>query len=162
MGTRGLFGFKHKGKYYLIYNHCDSYYSGLGKKIVKEIKYMLDNNLLDKWIYMLENIKIIDYTVNPTEEDIKQLEQYTNLKVSSRSTNDWYCLTDGCDSLIKVLESGYILHLDTSDLYEGDVEFTYVLNFDNKTLEVGPNDYYAYPLDKLPNYGYCMDETLKY
>lgn len=38
MGTRGYFGFYFKGKYYLIYNHSDSYPAELGKNLVEQIK----------------------------------------------------------------------------------------------------------------------------
>ena len=38
MGTRGNYIFRHNGKYYVFYNHFDSYFSGLGAKIVAEIR----------------------------------------------------------------------------------------------------------------------------
>lgn len=41
MGTRGLFGFYYKGKYYLCYNHFDSYFSYLGKNLIREIIKMI-------------------------------------------------------------------------------------------------------------------------
>lgn len=37
MGTRGLRVYRVHGIYYQIYVHCDSYPTGLGKKIAKEI-----------------------------------------------------------------------------------------------------------------------------
>ncbi len=60
MGTRGLFGFKWKGKYYLAYNHYDSYFDGLGIDLIKEIIKMIKENKINEWIHLLENIKIID------------------------------------------------------------------------------------------------------
>jgi len=44
MGTRGHFGFRYKKKYYMIYNHFDSYFEGLGKDLLEEIKEMINNN----------------------------------------------------------------------------------------------------------------------
>ena len=38
MGTRGNYIFRRKGKYYIFYNHFDSYFSGLGQDIVKELR----------------------------------------------------------------------------------------------------------------------------
>lgn len=38
MGTRGNYIFRRNGKYYVFYNHFDSYFSGLGNKIVAEIR----------------------------------------------------------------------------------------------------------------------------
>ncbi len=38
MGTRGLYGFRYKGRYILFYNHWDSYCDGLGNQILSELK----------------------------------------------------------------------------------------------------------------------------
>ena len=135
MGTRGLFGFYFKSKYYLIYNHFDSYPDGLGDKLIKEIIEAIKNGELDKWMKMLLDIKIVSTEKQPTTEDITELEKYTNLEVSYRSKNDWYCLlykTQG--SFKKVLESGYLLIEPNSEKLQGDIfiEYSYVLDFDNK------------------------------
>ena len=37
MGTRGWFAFLYKGEYYRVYNHWDSYFTGLGVKLVNEL-----------------------------------------------------------------------------------------------------------------------------
>jgi hypothetical protein len=37
MGTRGLLFIRWKGRYYIYYNHWDSYPEGLGKAIVEKI-----------------------------------------------------------------------------------------------------------------------------
>jgi hypothetical protein len=37
MGTRGYLIFKYQGRYYIIYNHWDSYVSCMGVEIVKQI-----------------------------------------------------------------------------------------------------------------------------
>jgi hypothetical protein len=84
MGTLGLFGFVYKGKYYLAYNHFDSYPSGLGIYLINELISAIKNNQLGNWIKMLENIKVIYELDNivPTEEDIKKLEPYTDLSAN--------------------------------------------------------------------------------
>ena len=38
MGTRGYYIFRYQGKYYVFYNHFDSYFTGLGADIVKELQ----------------------------------------------------------------------------------------------------------------------------
>lgn len=38
MGTRGLYIFRYKNKWYVFYNHWDSYPCGLGTDIIKELK----------------------------------------------------------------------------------------------------------------------------
>lgn len=60
MGTRGLFGFRYKGRYYLMYNHWDSYFSGLGIDLLKEIKEAIDNGTFNQWIELFKSITIVD------------------------------------------------------------------------------------------------------
>ena len=73
----------------MIYNHFDSYPSGLGEMLLEEIIEMIKNNEIEKWIEMLINIKI----VYETDED-----------------EDWYSkLRENQGSFKKTLESGYIL-----------------------------------------------------
>jgi len=45
MGTRGLFGFR-RGRYYVVYNHFDSYPSGLGFQLWKEIDEYFNAHLI--------------------------------------------------------------------------------------------------------------------
>ena len=134
MGTRGLFGFKWKGKYYLVYNHHDSF--DLRYDLVREIKEMLSSGQRDAWIKMLENIIIVDEETKPAECDIEKLKKYADLGVSTRSTTDWHCLlsrTQG--SYVAVLESGYMINYSeeylTGDLH---IECSYVLDFDKNTF----------------------------
>jgi hypothetical protein len=137
MGTRGLFGFRYNGKYYLCYNHFDSYFSGLGHNLIKEIIKMLDEGKLQEWIDKLKNIIIVDQSIPPTPEEISKLQINANLEVSSQNTNDWYCLlhyTQG--SFEKTLDAGYIINNDhnllTNDIF---IEYSYVLNFDDMTFD---------------------------
>jgi len=37
MGTRGIWGYRHKGQYYIIYTQWDSYPEELGKKLVTDV-----------------------------------------------------------------------------------------------------------------------------
>ena len=134
MGTRGKFGFFYKGKYYMCYNHYDSYPSYLGVHLLLEIIHAD----LDEWIKLLENIKEVSDEVKPTEEDIEKLENYTNLTVSNESTNDWYCLlhlTQG--SFYQVLNSGY---MENKQDYDVGAEYCYVLDLDNKQFHAFRTD----------------------
>lgn len=56
MGTRGNYVFRYKRKYYVFYNHLDSYFSGLGDDIVKELQQMKPEDF-DKIKVLIENIK---------------------------------------------------------------------------------------------------------
>lgn len=131
MGTRGIFGFFHKGKFYSCYNHQDSYPSGLGVALIREI---LKANL-DEWIALLEKIKVVNKNRKPTEEDIQKLEKYSKL-YNVESTSNWNGLlywTEG--SFHHVLHSGYLInHIGANGkpLFE---EYGYILNFDERTLD---------------------------
>jgi len=129
MGTRGKFGFFYKGKYYTCYNHSDSYPSYLGVHLILEI-IRAD---LDEWIKLLENMKEVSRDVKPTPEDIKRLEKYTDLSVSTGSTEEWYCLlnlTQG--SFYHVLHSGYMENVEEIDMSE---DYYYVLDLDNRKFQ---------------------------
>jgi len=145
MGTRGLFGFYWKGKFYVVYNHWDSYPSGLGAKILLEI---LDADL-EKWKELLEQIVIVDQDVEPTKEQIERLKPYTDLSVSNQSTSDWYCLLRHCQgSITRVLQSGHIVNAVDTDNNPDFQEYAYVVNFDQNTLDFyrGTNDKESFDL----------------
>ena len=109
MGTRGLFGFYHKGKYYMIYNHFDSYPEGLGLTLIEELKQAIKDGKIEEWIELLENLKVVDEAIPPTEEEKERLKEYCDLSVSTKSMDDWYCLLRHTQrSFEKVLKAGYI------------------------------------------------------
>ena len=115
MGTRGFYGFRYKKKNYMIYNAYDSYFSGLGIKLLKEIRAMIKNNQFDTWLNLFINLKIID--------------EYTeyNKKIAKAS-------------FIDVLHSGYICIenecLNKINYHYIDGEFFYILDFDKKRFVV--------------------------
>ena len=156
MGTRGLFGFYYKGKYYVAYNHWDSYPSGLGVEIVNQIKTAIRENRLEEWKSLLDNIKIINWEVTPTEEDIYKLAPYTDLSVSTASTSDWYCLTRKTQgNMNSVLNCGYIdNHVDKSTGEPGWEEYAYILNFETNMLDFYSGDQLSnsYSLNQLPDF----------
>lgn len=60
MDAHSLFGFWYKGKYYLVYNHYDPYLQGLGATVIKQLKYAIDNNLLNEWKSKIIELKEVD------------------------------------------------------------------------------------------------------
>ncbi len=175
--TRGLFGFKHEGKFSLMYNHCDSWPNGggysLGVKLIKEVESIVAKDMVRKTLDRFQSLKIVT-DIRPTFEEISNLKKYTEYQSDEEEqeqyTDDWYSLTYGCQgSFVKILNSG-ILYKDGiakgNSPYDPDICFTYVLNFDNNTF-----DYYdlighetegevnltpkCFPLkiDELPNWG---------
>jgi len=126
MGTRGKFGFYYKGKYYMCYNHFDSYPSYLGVHLILEIL----KADLDEWTKLLESMKEVSQAVKPTAEDIEKLKKYTDLTVSSCSKQEWFCLlrlTQG--SFYHVLQAGYMENAYGCNMGE---LYVYVLNLDKK------------------------------
>lgn len=151
MGTRGHFGFHYKGKYYLVYNHWDSYPSELGASIVNQIKNMLKTMSFSEIGEKVKNLIVVNNSVEPTDEEIEKLKKYTNLDVSNQSTSDWYCLLRECQGdLEKVLESGYML--DTCDT-PGQDEYTYVFNLDKERLDFfDGQEESSFDITKLPEW----------
>ncbi len=127
MGTRGTITFIFKNKSVKTYNHWDSYPSGLGQNLISEVNHLLKKLTIDDIIQKLDSLKIINKEIDPTLEDIKNLDKYTSLNVSSQSTMDWYCLVrKNQGSLINIMDSGYILPHDS------DEEYNYVIDFNDK------------------------------
>ena len=128
MGTHGLYGFIYKGKLYLMFCHYDGYLEGLGLNLLKEIKYIMENNLLDVWIHQLENIKLvvdedrvhgnyisdIQHRPRATDAEIASLKKFTMRSVISNEPwtgeTKWYYLLNGTQgSFMEVLGCGYLL-----------------------------------------------------
>jgi hypothetical protein len=133
MGTRGLFGFQYKGKRYFFYNHYDSYPSGLGNQLLKEIKKAIASGAFEAWLPLLQKMRVIEEGELPTKEAIEELAPFTDLSVSSQSTDDWYCLlrrTQG--SLSGVLAAGYMQEMEIDYLFH---EYVYIVNFDTEEFE---------------------------
>lgn len=152
MGTRGLFGFRYKGKYYMVYNHFDSYPEGLGADLVKQIKQAIKNGKIEEWKNKVLEMEDISGTV-PTEEQIKFLETRT-LNIGD-DTTDWYCLlkeTQG--SLQNMLDAKYFESY-TNDYSEPSlnvfIEYCYVVNLDTYKLDFY-GDICSFNLDTLPEW----------
>ena len=136
MGTSGVFGFYYQGRFYVIYNHWDSYPEGLGQSVVGELFDVLHAGNLEQWKALVSQLKVVGDGIKPTAEDIEKLKPYTNLSVSDRSTDDWYCLLRDCQgSLKEVLESGYCLNHCDNNRLDDFGEYGYIVNLDHETLD---------------------------
>jgi len=147
MGTRGIFGFIYKGKRYIVYNHFDSYPSGLGLWLLIEIiSQALPSCDFSSWIEKLEKIHIIreeeeEFANLPEAEQQDILDKYGREDVGIVGQHDWYqALRDCQGSFVRVLDSGYLLLHCSPDkpleyLKESWIEYGYILNFDTNQLE---------------------------
>ena len=159
MGTRGKYGFYYKCKYYLFYNHFDSYPDGLGDKLLQQIKnliYFLKQGGINFYEYIgnkIESAKIVTDDDVPSTEDLRVLEHSTNLQVSDRNTNNWYCLT-------RESHGNIIDHIDIQIFYcevvtsvntDVFIEYVYIIDIDNHKFYEINNSIYTINLDDLQN-----------
>jgi hypothetical protein len=138
MGTRGNYGFVHKGKVYVMYNHYDSYPErpGLGWTLVHEILWAN----LERWKTALETIRVTSDEPAPTKKDIEALRESTDTNVDNGSLKNWYVLTrKNQGSAVRVLQSGY-LHGTCRDLADDFAmdqgDWGYLMDFDKDTFRI--------------------------
>lgn len=115
MGTRGNYIFRRNGKYYVFYNHWDSYFNGLGQKIVDEIR---------SWT-------AADFELAKTLLD--------------GFKTDIICEAggDGFNSLMDALKDPYtfdVIHIGEKTTPAFDIEYTYTLDFDHNLFVVAWTD----------------------
>jgi len=138
MGTRGAFGVRVDGTDRVTYNHFDSYPSGLGKAIAKDIAGQLsDVGGFEEWRAKGAALRAVQEGEKPTEEDIERLRDQANLGVGEQSVDDWYCLLrESQGHLANMLDLGVYIDNASFMLDSLFCEWAYVVNLDNGTLEV--------------------------
>lgn len=137
MGTRGSFGVHVDGKSKLMYKHHDSYPSGLGLEMLKDLRTLLKDKGVD-WIKEKAiALQQVDDEVEPTEAQIELLKPYTDLEVSTQSVQDWYCLLRNIQGdLPGILEVGLMLNSNNFIADSLFCEWAYVVNLDENLFEV--------------------------
>jgi len=107
MGTRGNYIFRYKGKYYIFYNHYDSYMTGLGADIVKDLRSWTPTDF--------ENARafLANFPTKDTNHDGSG--SFKNLMETLRNPQD-YCLLD--------------INTTGPSMYT-DIEYWYTLDFDS-------------------------------
>jgi len=146
MGTRGLYGFYYKGRFYLVYKHSDAYpdgSAGLGTQIAREIVEVGSDGIA-RWREAFDRETIVfvqeEGSRSPTEQEIEHLAPYADTSVGTQSMSDWYVLLRRCQGSLRcVMESGYLLNAVGEDNKPGWQEYAYVVNLDTMAL-----DYYEY------------------
>jgi hypothetical protein len=138
-----------------MYNHFDSYPSGLGAKLIEQIRTAIQNGTFPDWVSKVEQLQVIDLDGDrkPTPCEITKLAPYTNLSVSQQSVDDWYCLLRGTQGdLAKILNSGFVFY-DSLDFVNMGVEYIYVVNIDSCEFEIHYDEATVdrFPFDFLPD-----------
>jgi hypothetical protein len=154
MGTRGYYGFRYKKKYYMIYNHFDSYFSYLGKHLLDEIKEMINNDEFDVWLETFLALKIVTENDKPTDEDIEKCMKYYDDSVGNGRPDNYYSLLRKCQGSYKqVFESGYaLIHPDATFANDLWIEYAYMLDLDKKQFHIVHNKVTKiYNFDELKN-----------
>lgn len=121
-----------------MYNHSDSYPSGLGKETVEFIRRrgMTDVRIMK----IAEGIVMFDSKVKPTEAQ-KQLcrdAKTIDLRVSEQSEDDWYCLLRNAQGDLAMLEKVPFMEKGWEVFLADSIscQYAYILNLDEGVLEV--------------------------
>lgn len=131
MGTRGFTGFVNGGIEKIVYNHFDSYPSGVGAEVVQAV---LSEHITPEAV---ADLVMVDGKTTPTPAEIEHLAPWTDLGVSEQSTADWYCLlrkTQG--DLVAILKAGYAEDASDFPLDSLFAEWGYIVDLDTMTLEI--------------------------
>ncbi|RKF59819.1 hypothetical protein OnM2_056055 [Erysiphe neolycopersici] len=144
MGTRGLLGLIIGGKRRGIYNHWDSYPSGLGKDIVKFILSLKP----EQWDEMVKILNEITWVSQNDEADEATAEKYLALgygrkrllEFDDEVDSSWTDLLNDCrgaDNLIE-MQKGNLKHAIEAVHFHQDTlfcEWAYFIDFEKRTLE---------------------------
>jgi len=147
MSTRGWFIFKYKGKYYVFYNHADSYPDipyGLCSRLIEELKkYNLEQliELIDNFILLInEDKKYDDYN-----RDI----HYNSIEETLKNPNHEYKIIEEIHKKDIMIEYKYIINLD-EELFTMTNEWHNIqLHFPLFNI---PNDWYDFYCKVLEAY----------
>lgn len=138
MGTRGATGFVANGKWYVTYNHFDSYPEYLGMQVLNFCKAVIDWDALKARV---EKITLVDEQDKPSEDLVYRYSIYSDISVGNQTVNDWYCLlrTLQGDKILYEIALGNVEHMIDSHMFLADslfCEWAYVIDLDEMGLRV--------------------------
>jgi hypothetical protein len=133
MGTRGAVGFRANNQDKVQYNHFDSYPAGLGSEVLAFIQSSTPEKLKE----IANRIVVVDQKIPPTDEQIAECADWTDLSVSERSTSDWYCVLRKAQGNLGAYVDGlrYMLNAESFLLDSLFCEYAYIINTDENVLE---------------------------
>lgn len=140
MSTRGVVGFRHKRKDLLTYNHSDSYPSGLGLRVVRDLHDLLLKGR-EPLVQQVEALTIVtEETPRPDEKERRRLQKYANGNVSTQDEYWYQTLRETQGDIKEILKSRYLLDGNNFILDSLFCEWGYIINLDEETLEVYKGD----------------------
>lgn len=137
MPTRGVVGFLSGGRWFVSYNHMDSYPAWLGKDVLALCRELALRDV-GELREILSRVEIVSHTSPASPESVEKYKNFFCTGVGSGRIDDWYCLLrtiQGADFL-RELASGFLTHCpDYSQFMDDglDCEWGYIINLDKKT-----------------------------
>jgi hypothetical protein len=136
MGTRGALIFRIDGQDKVIYNHFDSYPSGLGKSVVVYLQTRTDTEEIEELRREVRNLKVLKG--KPTKKHLERAEAMGVFDPHvGGETLEYYNLARGCQGDIeKILRLGF--YEDCSSFLQDSLfcEYAYALYLDANVLEI--------------------------
>lgn len=134
MSTRGAYGFRINGRDKITYNHCDSYPTWLGKKIVDFIQ----TSSLEEMRQIASRIILVRQDDIPTPEQIEECKEWADLGVGKRTLTDWYCLLRNAQGDLSAYAKGLRYMIDNHTFLADSLfcEWAYIVNLDECAFEV--------------------------
>jgi|WetSurSiteA1Bulk_404760.scaffolds.fasta_scaffold00318_9 hypothetical protein len=138
MSTRGAVGFVANKKWYVTYNHSDSYPEYLGMHVLNFCK------AVTNWEYLktlVEKVTLVDEDIKPTQDLIDKYSIYSDTNVGNQSLEDWYCLLRCLqgEKILYEVALGNVEHMIDDHMFLADslyCEWAYIIDLDDFTLKV--------------------------
>ncbi len=139
MSTRGITGVKSEGKYFISYNHSDSYPSSLGCEMIEFVKDNINN--IDAFKEKFKNVISVKNSEAVPLEFQKKYGKYADTGVSSGQLSEWYVLLrnlQGIDWLEEILNGNLCHYIDSYDFVKDSLfcEWGYIIDLNNNVLNI--------------------------
>lgn len=142
MGTRGAILIAKDKKIKGFYNHYDSYPSGLGEEVISMIQKIDKKKQWEQLKINVDKLKVVKEGTKPSKELQERYKKYSNLNVSERSLEDWYCLLRELQGTkyIEEICAGNVEHMNDggADFVKDSLfcEYAYLIDLDKMVLEL--------------------------
>jgi hypothetical protein len=125
MGTRGLYAFRYKNRYYSVYVHSDAYLEGLGMTLLKWLRSLEEKD----WSFMKTYFEYHD----KIEDDLDIIMMNNDLV----EVSNWSTLLDSerMQGLKFLTDASYEVRRDEPVKYH-DIEYYYEINVETRDLQV--------------------------